>query len=82
MEEVRADVYFMELGAILETVRVSYNRCLKSGKDCGRALTMIETAIDIIENGEKWNYIMPSAASKLKESLKELKAKIEEKIRV
>jgi len=82
MEKISPDLYFIELGAILETVRVSANSCLKNGKECGRALTMIETAIEVIKNGEDWNYIIPSAASKLRESLKELKSKIEEKIKV
>jgi len=75
-----SDVYFIQLGAILETARVSSNLCLKESKECGRALTMLETAIDVIKNGIENDYFNKESAEKLIERLKELKSKIEEKI--
>ena len=77
-----SDVYFIQLGSILETARVSSNLCLKENKECGRALTMIETAIDVIKNGIENDYFNKESAEKLIERLEELKNKIEERIEV
>jgi len=77
-----SDVYFIQLGSILETVRVSSNLCLKENRECGRALTMLETAIDVIKNGIENDYFNRESAEKLIERLEELKSKIEEKIEV
>ena len=79
---VESDIYFIQLGAILETARVSSNLCLKENKECGRALTMIETAIDVIRNGIENEYLNKESAEKLIERLQELKSKLEEKIEV